>query len=208
MNFFAEKADVPIVIESVIDAADMVQETSSRIKVVTPTPSRSNSIRNKTVNFRTFHSSTRRGKYTNNVPHVHPDAVHEIVPMVPPIKNHYDTEASAQSYEYFPPPPEEFYDAQSSPIQILADRHFDEEFHDPSSSNPSYNSDIPSLRTSKPLRYLVSNEFYLVPEFSNWLNFKCYRRGALNFQQERNEEVEARQKDETVELIAYRNVAT
>jgi len=152
-NFtFSEKLpDVPIVVEP--DAAEeFVQESSSKIKVVTPTPSRSNSIRNKAINFRTFRSSTRRGEYTINGPQLHPDTAHESIPMATSSADRYDVEAAAQFDEEFPPPPEEFYDAQSSPVQILAVRQFDEEFQEPTSSSPSYDSNVKSLRASNPLR--------------------------------------------------------
>jgi hypothetical protein len=128
LNFnFSEEMDVPIVIEQTIDTAvEVVQEPSSKIKVVTPTPSRSNSIRNKSINFRTFHS---RGEYTINGPQPLPQTAQENIPMA--TSDHYDVEAAAQFDEDFPSPPEEFYDAQSSPVQILAVRQFDEEFQEP-----------------------------------------------------------------------------
>ena len=97
LSFVEKSDDVPIVVESFIDdAVEGLQEPSSKIKVVTPTPSRSNSIRNKTINFRTFHSSTRRGEYTINGPHLHPDTTHEeSIPMTTST-DQYDVEATAQ----------------------------------------------------------------------------------------------------------------
>jgi hypothetical protein len=79
---------------------------------VTPTPSRSNSIRNKAVNFRTFRSSTRRGEYTINGPQLHQVTAHESIPMATSTADRYDVEAAAQFDEEFQesPPASSFHD--------------------------------------------------------------------------------------------------
>ena len=48
---------------------------------------------------------------------------------------------------------DEFYDALSSPVQVLAVRPFDEEFNTPHPTIPTYAADVQPLRTNNPLRY-------------------------------------------------------
>ena len=140
----------PAVAAAVVEVPEVNQEQSSRIKIITPTPSRSNSFRNKPINFRTFHSSTRRGGYTVNGPNLHPETMHESVPMT---TGNCDVEAPQMDEDYFPPPPpEDLYEAESSPVQVLAVNSFDEELNIPPPASPSYDSDVQPLRTSNPLR--------------------------------------------------------
>ena len=65
-----------------------------------------------------------------------------------------DVEAPQTDEDSFlPPPPEDFYEAESSPVQVLTVRSFDEELNSPPPASPSYDSDVQPLRTSNPLRY-------------------------------------------------------
>ena len=86
--------------------------------------------------FRTFQGS-RRGGYTVNGPKLEPDFVHESIPLTvqiaPPIPRSPlpPTSDEDESGDDFPRPPhslpDEFLSAQSSPVQFLAIRPFDDE---------------------------------------------------------------------------------
>lgn len=95
--------------------------------------------------FRTFQGS-RRGGYTVNGSKLEPDFVHESIPLTvsvnvqtsaaappppPPRSPLPPTTDEDESGEDFPPPPhslpDEFLSAQSSPVQILAIRPFDDD---------------------------------------------------------------------------------
>ncbi len=103
-------------------------------------PGRNNSIRDlvgrSKTTFRTFQGS-RRGGYTVNGSKLERDFVHESIPLtvqaVPPIPRSPLplTSDEDESGDNFPPPPlslpDEFLSAQSSPVQFLAIRPFDDE---------------------------------------------------------------------------------
>ena len=93
------------------------------------------------TSFRTFQGS-RRGGYTVNGPKLQPDYPHEGIPLnetvvddqsPPPVPTSPLPLTDDDSDGDFPPPPppdslpEEFLSAQSSPVQVLAVRPFEDE---------------------------------------------------------------------------------
>ncbi len=107
--------------------------------------------------FRTFQGS-RRGGYTVNGSKLEPDFVHESIPLTvsvnvqaataapppPPRSPLPPTTDEDESGEDFPPPPlslpDEFMSAQSSPVQILAVRPFDDE--EQAAAPPPFDIDV------------------------------------------------------------------
>lgn len=93
--------------------------------------------------FRTFQGS-RRGGYTVNGPKIEPDCFHESIPLTvsavnvecpPPVPSSPLPKTTDDEYEYdFPSPPpsfpDEFLSAQSSPVEVLAIRPYEDEEHD------------------------------------------------------------------------------
>ena len=110
--------------------------------------------RSKTT-FRTFHGS-RRGGYTVNGSKLEPDFVHESIPLTisvnvqaaaappqrSPLPPTSDEDESGE--EDFPPPPlslpDEFLSAQSSPVQFLAIRPYDDE--EQAAAPPPFDIDV------------------------------------------------------------------
>lgn len=93
--------------------------------------------------FRTFQGS-RRGGYTINGPKLEQDYPHESIPLKVPVTNVEvqpsvprsplpKTTDEEYEYEFHPQPPsipDEFLSAQSSPVQVLAIRLFEDEEHE------------------------------------------------------------------------------
>lgn len=105
------------------------------------------------ASFRTFQGS-RKGGYTVNGPKLQPDYPHESIPLTvsgaavtdpdlpPPVPSSPLPQSSDDdSDREFPsPPPEEFYSALNSPVEVLAIRPFDDQ--EQAATPPAFDGDV------------------------------------------------------------------